>query len=191
MPLHPGAYYLQEGIPMATATTSLVTVEQYLNTAYRPDVDYVEGVIEERNLGEFDHGNTIFALAKIFDAHRLEWNIRVALDTRMRIAHDLYRVPDLSITSIAAPKEQILHTPPVLCIEVLSPKDTLRKMRRRVAEYFAIGVANIWILDFHKRNATICHPDGNDLTQSDGVLTIPKTPIAVPLDNVFAILDEL
>jgi Uma2 family endonuclease len=175
---------------MTSATTSLVTVEQYLNTAYRPDVDFVEGVIEERNLGEFDHGRTIFALAKIFDAHRLDWNIRVALDTRMRIAHDCYRVPDLSITSLATPKEQILHIPPILCIEVLSPKDTLRKMRRRVAEYFTIGVANIWILDFQKRQATICRPDGNDLTQSAGVLTIPETPIAIPLEEIFAALDQ-
>ena len=175
---------------MATATTSLVTVEQYLNTAYRPDVDYVRGVLEERNLGEFDHGTTIFALARLFDAHRLEWRIRIALDTRMRIAHDHYRVPDLSITSLDAPREQILHTPPVLCIEVLSPKDTLRKMRGRVEEYFTIGVPNIWIFDFQKRNATICRPDGNDLTQFAGLLTVPETSIAIPLEQIFAPLDE-
>ena len=34
-----------------------LSVEQYLNTTYRPDVDYVDGEIEERNLGEFDHGD--------------------------------------------------------------------------------------------------------------------------------------
>jgi Uma2 family endonuclease len=175
---------------MATATTSFVTVEQYLNTSYRPDVDYVKGAIEERNLGEFDHGTTIFALATLFEAHRLEWKIRIALDTRMRIAHDHYRVPDLSITSLTVPKEQILHTAPILCIEVLSPKDTLPKMRRRVEEYFGIGVPNIWILDFQKRQATICRPDGNDSTQSAGVLTIPGTPIAIPLEEIFAALDQ-
>lgn len=37
------------------ATTTLVPIEVYLRTPYRPDVDYVDGVIEERNLGQNDH----------------------------------------------------------------------------------------------------------------------------------------
>jgi hypothetical protein len=29
-----------------------ISVEEYLHTVYRPDCDYVEGVVEKRNLGE-------------------------------------------------------------------------------------------------------------------------------------------
>ena len=176
---------------MATAvTTPFLTVEQYLKTPYRPDVDYVDGQIEERNLGEFDHGTTILELANYFRSHRQEWNIRVALDTRMQVSATRFRVPDLSITSLAAPKEQILRTPPILCIEVLSPEDTLRKMRRRVEDYFTLGVPHIWIFDFQLRNVTICHPDGADTLQSTGNLTIPNTPISLPIAQIFAALDE-
>jgi hypothetical protein len=32
-----------------------IAVEEYLATSYRPDCDYVDGAIEERNVGEFDH----------------------------------------------------------------------------------------------------------------------------------------
>jgi hypothetical protein len=32
-----------------------IPVEEYLATSYRPDCDYVDGEIEERNVGEFDH----------------------------------------------------------------------------------------------------------------------------------------
>jgi Uma2 family endonuclease len=43
---------------MATATsTPYLSVEEYLHTVYRPDVDYVDGRIEERNVGEFDHAD--------------------------------------------------------------------------------------------------------------------------------------
>ena len=40
---------------MATAT--LISLEEYLRTAYDPDCDYVDGVLEERNVGEWNHGD--------------------------------------------------------------------------------------------------------------------------------------
>ncbi len=41
---------------MATAAVATrMSVEEYLRTPFRPDVDFVDGVIEERNLGEWDH----------------------------------------------------------------------------------------------------------------------------------------
>ena len=39
---------------MATATT-LIPIEEYLRTTYHPDRDYVDGEIQERNLGEREH----------------------------------------------------------------------------------------------------------------------------------------
>jgi hypothetical protein len=40
---------------MAAATQLPISVSEYLHTSYRPDCDYVDGVVEERNLGELDH----------------------------------------------------------------------------------------------------------------------------------------
>lgn len=34
-----------------------VSVEAYFRTSYHPDVDYVDGVLEKRNVGEFDHSD--------------------------------------------------------------------------------------------------------------------------------------
>jgi hypothetical protein len=33
-----------------------ISIEEYLATVHRPDRDYVDGVVEERNLGEYNHG---------------------------------------------------------------------------------------------------------------------------------------
>ncbi len=35
---------------MATATHHSISVSEYLHTSYRPDCDYVDGMVEERNL---------------------------------------------------------------------------------------------------------------------------------------------
>jgi len=37
------------------SSTTLVSVSEYLETSYRPDVDYVDGELLERNVGELDH----------------------------------------------------------------------------------------------------------------------------------------
>jgi hypothetical protein len=34
---------------------TLISVEEYLRTSYRPDCDYVDGEVLERNVGERDH----------------------------------------------------------------------------------------------------------------------------------------
>ena len=36
-------------------TSDLISVREYRHTSYSPDCDYVDGRIEERNLGEYDH----------------------------------------------------------------------------------------------------------------------------------------
>ena len=35
--------------------TTLVSVEEYLSSVYEPECDYVDGEIEDRNVGEKDH----------------------------------------------------------------------------------------------------------------------------------------
>jgi Uma2 family endonuclease len=176
---------------MASAVmTPLLTVEEYLRTSYRPDVDFVDDHIEERNLGEFDHGTLQAVITEILRRHRKEWKIRVALDTRMRVSPSRVRVPDVSIAAVTTPKEQVLHAVPMLCIEVLSPEDRLRKMRTRAEDYFAMGVPAVWIFDPRRRNVTICLPGGVVSKQKTGVLTLPGTPVAVDLEEIFSALDE-
>jgi hypothetical protein len=36
-------------------TTTSIPVGEYLSSDYEPDVDFVEGELEERHLGEKDH----------------------------------------------------------------------------------------------------------------------------------------
>ena len=34
---------------------TLISVEDYLASCYEPDCDFVDGHVEERNVGEWDH----------------------------------------------------------------------------------------------------------------------------------------
>ena len=175
---------------MATATvTPFVSVEEYLHTTYRPDVDYVDGHIEERNLGEFDHGNLQGMFFGIFRRNRKLWHIRPALDCRVQVSPTRFRVPDVCIVSAKNPKEQIIRHAPMLCVEIVSPEDTLAKLLRRAEDFFAMGVPAVWVVDPRTRIVHI-RAHGVDFAQSSGTLTLAGTPISISLEEVFSILDE-
>lgn len=57
-------------------STTLVSVDEYLATAYDPDREYLEGRILERNLGERDHSELQMAIAGFLYANRKRLGMR-------------------------------------------------------------------------------------------------------------------
>jgi Uma2 family endonuclease len=174
----------------SAAHAPYLTVEEYLRTTFRPDVDYVDGQIEERNLGEMDHGTLQGVLFALFMTKRHAWKIWPALDTRVQVSARRFRVPDVSVVRAEDRREQIIRTAPMLCIEILSPKDGLRKMLLRIEDYFAMGVPVVWIFDPQERFVLTCQPGGVAVEQRSGTLTLAGTPISVDMDEIFGFLDE-
>ncbi len=76
------------------ATGSLVSVHEYLSTSYRPDCDYVDGVVLERNLGEYDHARLQMAVSAFYYLRRKEWGIRVVPEQRVQVSATRFRVPE-------------------------------------------------------------------------------------------------
>ena len=138
---------------MASAT--LVPLETYLNTAYRPDCDYVDGELRERTMGEWDHGRVQGLLFAFF--LNTPGMARVATDVRVQIASTRFRVPDVVVLHPDAPEEQIITHPPLVVIEILSPADSLMSMRERITDYLNFGIPNIWVVDPSDRMGYICH----------------------------------
>src|ERR1017187_9837216 len=42
---------------LSMATNTVIPVSEYLRTSYSPDCDYVDGEVQERNMGEQDHSD--------------------------------------------------------------------------------------------------------------------------------------
>jgi Uma2 family endonuclease len=185
---------LEHTVPMATLPAGefdepFVTVEEYLHTSYRPDCDYVDGRIEERNVGEYDHGFLQTLLAVLFMNNREAWGVLAVTDVRTQVRPTRFRCPDLSVLRADAPRERIITHPPLIAIEILSPEDRLSRFQERIEDYVAFGVENIWILDPEPRRAWTADGEGLHLVQS-GELTVPGTPIRVVLSELFAELDS-
>jgi len=167
-----------------------VSVEQYLSTVYEHDCEYVDGVIEERDLGEFEHSWLQLFLGSIFVAHRAEWGVVAVSEQPVQTQHDHFRVPDLTILRSGAARERILTHPPLLVIEIQSPEDSLRRTVAKTAEYLAFGIEHVWVIDPNARVGYRGTADGLQLARS-GELTIPETPIRIVLAELFAELDRV
>jgi Uma2 family endonuclease len=174
---------------MPSTTNAFVTVEEYLHSVYEPDVDYVDGRLEDRNVGEYDHSSLQMALARYFSAHRFEWNIRIVQEQRMQISATRYRVPDTVLFSRDQQPEQIFKQPPLVCIEVLSPEDRLSRLQARVRDYFAMGVRAVWVLDPRKKIGLNCPTGERADWQEKTNFVVAGTPIRMDLAAVFAEVD--
>jgi Uma2 family endonuclease len=172
---------------MAT-TPTLFPIEEYLRTGYRPDADYIDGEIEERNLGEFQHARLQTLLAAFFFSNEKACQIQTVVEQRIRVAARRVRIADVAVLRADAPREQVTTTPPLICIEILSPEDRLSRAKLVLADYLAMGVENIWLIDPIYRAAFTF--DSAGLHEADPTnLRVPNTPIHLDLTGPFAALD--
>jgi Uma2 family endonuclease len=162
------------------ATTG-VSVQEYLSTSYRPDCDYIDGELEERNLGEFDHARLQLAIGAYFYNRRKEWGITVVPEQRVQVSPTRFRVPDVCVV-LGHPEDQIFRDPPFICIEILSPDDRLSRVNERVSDYLQFGVPYVWLLDPQTRKAWRCTPGA--MIEVPELRTENPTMV-VPLDELF------
>jgi Uma2 family endonuclease len=166
--------------------TTLISVEDYLNTSTHPDCEYVRGVIKKRAEGELDHASWQKALVLWFSDHKLAWNIRVYPELRVQVAADNFRVPDVTILSGTAPREQIVLQPPLAVFEILSPKDTMTDMLERLADYQQMGIPAIWVIE-PKKSSYYLYSSGQ-LTPAS-TFDLPGTAFHVAMSEIAALAD--
>jgi Uma2 family endonuclease len=178
---------------MATTVPSseeLWTVREYLRTSWSPDREFVDGRIEERNLGEKEHSIIQRYLTVLFAIKRAEWGVEVFPELRTQTQSRRFRVPDVLVTRVEDKFQRYVTQPPLIAIEILSPEDTLRALQAKSAEYRTFGVENIWVIDPEPRIAYRYAGAALEEVRT-GELTVPETPIRVVLSEMFGELDRL
>ena len=167
------------------AHVPLITIEEYLRTSYMPDVEFLDGHLQEKPMGTWDHGFLQGLLFTWFLQHRLEWNVVPSLEVRTRVSDARVRLPDV-VVDRATPHPPVLTEPPLLAIEVLSPTDTYSALRKRARDYQTMGIAHIWLIDPDTRTAQTC--EASFWVERER-LEVPNTPIYLDVPALFAALD--
>ena len=118
-----------------------------------------------------------------------EPHIWVNSELRVQVKPDRFRVPDVCVRRADAPSEQIVVTPPLLCIEVLSPEDQFTRMRARVRDYLEMGVLEVWVIDPQTRTVSVSR-GAETVEHTGGELAVPSTPVVIRLETIFQALDR-
>jgi Uma2 family endonuclease len=134
---------------MATApTVPLVSVDEYLNTSYERDMEYVDGVLIERGMPTVAHSLLQRFLMVWFARFDEEMGFIALQEVRTQIIERArYRIPDTMLCPLPLPQGKICNVVPWAVIEVQSPDDTLGDTRDRFEDYSHIGVHTLVLMD--------------------------------------------
>ncbi len=138
---------------MATTKTSL---DEYLSTAYRPDAEYIDGELRERNVGELEHSRMVKAILRWFEQYETSWQLEALPEVRVQVSAENYRVPDICLRPLGNPDIRFVTAVPAAVIEVLSPEDSVSDYRERIADYRRKGIPGIWVVDPKTRRGWDC-----------------------------------
>jgi Uma2 family endonuclease len=142
------------------ATTAAIPVEEYLATFYRPDMEYVDGRLVERHVGEYFHSLLQAMIDALLMGRERERRFRVFTELRVEVRQRRrYRIPDICVKALPHQVTPILLKPD-LAIEVLSPDDEPAETLAKVSDYLGSGTPEIWIVDPYKRKLFVADLSG-------------------------------
>jgi Uma2 family endonuclease len=170
------------------ATSSAVPVEEYLRTSYDPDMEFLDGQLVERHVGEYFHSRLQFLIAMALGSRERERQFRVFTEQRVQVGdRPRYRIPDICVKALPHQATPILRQPD-LAIEVVSPDDEAAEMLTKIGDYLAAGIPHIWVVDPYKR--TLVEADQNGIRRPEQQLL--ATPLVGEIDfaALFQQLDE-
>ena len=136
-------------LPILPHEPELMSVEEYLHGDHdwEGDREYVDGVIEERAMGQKNHSKWQLAIQAWFLLHADAWRMTGYPELRVQTRANYFRVPDVTVLSADAPDEEIVRHPPLAVFEVLSPDDRILRVDRKLAEYEAMGIPSIYVVN--------------------------------------------
>ena len=142
--------------------------EHYLNTSYDPDVEYVDGTLVERNVGDWTHSltqsNILFALRTKYR------HLKTVPGLRAQTTPTRFRVPDVTVLR-EAPEGRYLTGVALIAIEILSEADRMSAIMEKLQQYDERGIPNIWVIDPRRRQLAVFHSGSLQTLTADSFQT--------------------
>jgi Uma2 family endonuclease len=117
------------------------------------------------------------------------WQVKARPELRVQVAAHRFRVPDVTVLRHDHPSEQIITTPPLLCIEILSPDDRFGRMDQKITDYVNMGVRAVWVIDPLAKAGYDCQGGHLSMWKLSNRLALAGTPVAVDIADLFSSLD--
>jgi Uma2 family endonuclease len=158
------------------ASKVLITPEQYLATHFEREPEFVHGELVDKSLPKKKHARTQQRLCVLLD--RAGYG---CTELRVKLAHDLYRIPDFALYE-SEPDGELPDTPPLLIIEIASPDDRLTDVKRKLEEYRVWGVTHVWFVEPEEKRLYVYEGELISVAQ----LELPRFHLTITPADLFA-----
>lgn len=179
------------------ASPGLITAEQFAEMQFDGPCELVRGEIVEMTRPDQAHGNVCARVAFAL----MQWSIPgcrgqvTTNDSGILTERDPDTLRGADVAFFAAgqlidgklPRGQSALVP-VLAVEVLSPSNSWTQMRRKIDEYLAVGVREVWIVDPEAHTVETFRSDSAPRLHRHAMLLISPelAEFSVPVAELFA-----
>ena len=181
----------------ATTAKILLSAEEFDNYPFEEDKRYEldEGELLEMTRPAYKHNRVLGILFFELTAY-----FRKSKSGEALLSENLYalspstrRAPDVAVILGDHREElrnaKVIPIVPDIAIEVLSPSESTRSIHRKLKQYFAAGVKEVWIVDPETATAEIWTgpqlPE-HELSGTDAITSALLPGFALPLAEIFA-----
>lgn len=146
-------------------------------------MEYRDGELVDRNVGEVRHSRVQAAIAGYLCDHEKEWACTAYVALTIRVRENWYALPDVCLYDRDF-EGRYPSVPPLLWIEILSGEDRMVNVWRKSSELIANGVPYVWWVDSETLKSELRSASGTQAIE-DQTLRLPNSPIVVPLREVW------
>jgi len=145
---------------MYMAVGSRVSLSEYFSACFDGECELVDGALRPKPMGTRDHsrvqGRIYSALLRFEQAGKGEAFVELSLRLDETVL-----IPDIVFTRPGQIPDQynVFDTPPLLCVEVISPSQSFGDLYNKCLGYLRWGVSYCWIVDPIKRVGWQLGPD--------------------------------
>lgn len=168
----------------------MIPVNDYLNSSYRPDREYVDGRLVERERPTILHSLLQMILIQYLSRYQKAFAFLPLPEARTQIVERArYRIPDILLCPLPLPAGNVITTAPWGVVEILSPDDRMPEQLERFRDYRRIGIPHVILLDPEARLA-FRFDDGSLLQTRFTSLELPTGSLPFDSQALFAQLDR-
>ena len=143
---------------------------------------------EDRPMPSRNHSRTAHNLSVLLDRFKDRFSIHQQLSLNLdgwQTIPDLCLYPRGSLSSDWLTDEDEVKAPPLLVIEILSPKENLQPLVDKIREYGQHGVESCWLVEPATRVVSVFPALGGSRAFAEGNLRDETAAIEIPLAQIF------
>lgn len=134
---------------MGMAASTRVSLEEYFQTHYEPECELIEGELRPKPMPTGHHSQMQAKLMKLLWPHEPLGHGEALPELTLLLPDESVLIPDLvfALPGQRFDEHDVLNTPPLVCIEIISPSQSFGELYEKCRRYLRWGVPYCWIID--------------------------------------------